>query len=82
MSATSIVAERPVGVEGETAVKLGGSSQGSEENTIVPIASLSEMTGFPVDFIKKELLVDEKGISMKDLRETMAKYLESTMKNL
>ncbi|MCP4912545.1 MAG: hypothetical protein GY909_05460 [Oligoflexia bacterium] len=49
------------------------------ENTAekVQVENLSELTGFPVDFIKKELLVDEESISMEDLRSKMISYLES-----
>jgi len=37
------------------------------------------MTGFPVEFIKKELLLDEEPVSMSQLRKSMAIYLESTI---
>lgn len=44
----------------------------------VNLVSLSEMTGFPVDFIKSELLVDENEMTLTDLRASMATYLEKT----
>lgn len=44
----------------------------------VPLQSLSELTGFPVDFIKKELLLDGENVSMGELRALMTKYLEAT----
>jgi hypothetical protein len=66
MKATNLVAHGPE-------VGLG-------ETQSVPLSSLSEMTGFPVDFIKSELLVNEDQLSMEDLRKSMASYLESTLK--
>lgn len=66
MTATNMVAQKPETVSGET--------------QSVPLSSLSEMTGFPVDFIKSELLVSEDQLSMDDLRKSMASYLESTLK--
>lgn len=50
------------------------------ETQSVPLSSLSEMTGFPVDFIKSELLVSEDQLSMEELRKSMASYLEMTLK--
>lgn len=44
----------------------------------VSIRSLSELTGFPVEFIKKELLLDQEPISMNDLRQSMIAYLEQS----
>ncbi len=44
----------------------------------VSISSLSELTGFPVEFIKKELLLDQEPISMNDLRQSMIAYLEQS----
>jgi hypothetical protein len=48
----------------------------------VPLESLSELTGFPVEFIKKELLLDGETLSMNDLRKSMAVYLENTVQEL
>jgi hypothetical protein len=45
----------------------------------VSFSTLSKMTGFPVEFIKKELLIDEEPVSMSQLRTSMAAYLESTI---
>lgn len=45
----------------------------------VSFSTLSKMTGFPIEFIKKELLLDEEPISMSKLRSSMAIYLESTI---
>ena len=48
-----------------------------QEEQRVSISSLSSLTGFPVEFIKKELLVDDELLSMKQLRNSMLTYLES-----
>lgn len=49
----------------------------------VELSSLSDLTGFPVEFIKKELLIsesdDSKEISLNELRNKMLKYLDKTM---
>ncbi len=45
----------------------------------VSLKTLSEMTGFPVEFIKKELLLDGEEINMETLRESMLRYLEQSM---
>lgn len=44
----------------------------------VSLSSLSEMTGFPVDFIKKELLLENEPVSMQELRQSVLRYLETT----
>lgn len=44
----------------------------------IPLASLSQLTGFPIEFIKKELLLDDEELSLEDLRNSMLNYLEST----
>ena len=54
-------------------------SQTSSKEEQVSFSALSEMTGFPVEFIKKELLIDEEPVSMSQLRTSMAAYLESTI---
>lgn len=54
-------------------------SETSRTEEKVSFSSLSEMTGFPVEFIKKELLIDEEPVSMSQLRTSMAAYLESTI---
>ena len=48
----------------------------------VPLSSLSELTGFPVEFIKKELLLEGEELSMSDLRTSMISYLETTSKEI
>ena len=54
-------------------------SEPSSTEEKVSFSTLSEMTGFPVEFIKKELLIDEEPVSMSQLRTSMASYLESTI---
>ncbi len=56
---------------------IGETKQAVNEDTQkVSLDSLSEMTGFPLDFIKSELIVEGDEISMSDLRKTMVNYLE------
>ena len=52
------------------------------EDQKVPLSSLSELTGFPVEFIKKELLLNGEELSMAELRTSMISYLESTSKEV
>lgn len=45
----------------------------------VNLATLAELTGFPVDYIKRELLLsDDQELSMDDLREKVLSYLDSS----
>ena len=45
----------------------------------VSLKTLSELTGFPVDYIKRELLLsDDQELSMADLREKVLSYLDSS----
>ena len=44
----------------------------------VSLSSLAELTGFPAEFIKKELLLEDP-TSMEALRASMMKYLDSTI---
>jgi hypothetical protein len=66
------------------ATKISGwkDGEGNPETKKVPLESLSELTGFPVDFIKKELLLDQESLSMEDLRKSMVNYLENTAEEL
>jgi len=52
------------------------------ETEKIPLESLSQLTGFPIEFIKKELLLDNEELSMEDLRSSMLNYLESTSTEL
>ncbi len=46
--------------------------------TGVSLGSLSELTGFPVEYIKRELLLDDSAeISMEELRAKVLAYLSS-----
>lgn len=45
----------------------------------VSLSSLSKLTGFPVDFIKKELALENDTLSMKELRKSMLVFLQSTI---
>lgn len=45
----------------------------------VSLKTLSELTGFPVDYIKRELMLsDDQELSMEDLRAKVLSYLDST----
>ncbi len=57
---------------------LSKSNEISDELTQVPLSSLAKLTGFPADFIKKELLLKDP-TSMEALRSSMAKYLDRTL---
>lgn len=75
MSATNVWTQE--GVHEETTHKaLDPQVAGGDEK--ISISSLSELTGFPVEFIKKELLLDQEPISMNDLRQSMIAYLEQS----
>lgn len=77
MSATNVWTQD--GVHEETTHKvLDKQIAGAGEDEKVSIRSLSELTGFPVEFIKKELLLDQEPISMNDLRQSMIAYLEQS----
>lgn len=80
MAATMTVATGSVKDQGETTE--ANTLNQLQEQQIVPLESLSEMTGFPVDFIKKELLLNEDELSMENLRKSMASYLENTIQEL
>lgn len=43
----------------------------------VSLSTLAEMTGFPVDYIKSELLLNKDALSLDELRSIMVKYLSS-----
>jgi hypothetical protein len=65
----------------ENLAESGWQSSGAEQEQ-VSFSKLSEMTGFPVEFIKKELLLDTEPVSIKQLRASMLKYLESSSEML
>lgn len=43
----------------------------------VTLGSLAEMTGFPVDYIKRELLLEDETLSVEELRQRVLAYLNS-----
>lgn len=47
------------------------------EEQKIPLNSLSQLTGFPVDFIKKELLLEDDQLSLAELRKSMLAYMET-----
>ena len=48
----------------------------------VSVNSLSAMTGFPIEFIKKELLISQENISVDELRKSVLDYLQSAQKDI
>jgi len=51
-------------------------------NETISLDSLASLTGFPVDFIKKELVLDSEELSIEDLRKTVAYFLEQTSQDM
>ena len=51
---------------------------GDEEG--ITLEQISLLTNFPEDFIKKELLIDQNEISMKEFRSKVLEYLEKTIR--
>ena len=49
-------------------------------NTELPITfdALADLTGFPVEFIKKELLLNEESVSISELRSKVVDYIKRT----
>ena len=48
-----------------------------EEQKNISMDSLSDMTGFPVEFIKKELLISKSQVSIDELRRSVLDYLQT-----
>ena len=46
-----------------------------EHEETVSVGRLSQLTGFPEDFIKKELLLDDDTLSLFFLRQRVSQYL-------
>ena len=57
---------------------LGNDLPGDDEE--ITLEQISLLTDFPEDFIKKELLIDENEISMKEFRSKVLEYLEKTIR--
>ncbi|MFN8370038.1 MAG: hypothetical protein U0T83_05375 [Bacteriovoracaceae bacterium] len=65
------------GTEGQVQGNVGSSE-------LVSIKNIAEMTGFPIEFIRDELLVgtdfyNDEGVPMDTLRSLMTTYLNTTM---
>lgn len=56
-------------------LKRKQSDETTSEKERVSLSTLSEMTGFPLEFIKKELLIQSDSLSMSELRESVLDYL-------
>ncbi|MBY0415301.1 MAG: hypothetical protein K2Q18_14110 [Bdellovibrionales bacterium] len=53
--------------------------ESSEAGSPVSLGSLAELTGFPVDYIKRELLLSGgEDISIEDLRKKVLAYLNTS----
>ena len=62
------------------AVGLQDVSGPSTDREIVSLGTLAELTGFPVDYIKRELLQEEdetEAMTMDELRKKVLAYLDS-----
>ena len=62
---------------GETTDLMQNMGAQMKDDVKVSLTSLSEMVGFPVEFIQKELLLEGDELSMQDLRRSMLTYLEN-----
>jgi hypothetical protein len=61
------------------ALGLKDENKPSTELEGVSLETLSELTGFPVDYIKRELVLsDEQELSVTDLRNKVMNYLETS----
>ena len=58
-------------LDGNCALKI------DDDQEKIPMSSLSNLTGFPVDYIKKELVLDEEEVTLEQLREHMMVFLNS-----
>lgn len=52
----------------------GHKAQGESVN----LETLAEVSGVPLEYIKKELLLDGEDVSMEDLRSSMLKHLNDS----
>jgi hypothetical protein len=53
----------------------------STSETAVSLGTIAEMTGFPIDYIKRELLLDgefEEAMTVEELRKKVLAYLDSS----
>jgi hypothetical protein len=56
-------------------------SEINESQDLIDLVDLSELSGCPIETIKKELGLEEDEISMDDLRKKMLALLDSTMED-
>lgn len=49
-------------------------AEGSEEG-FVSLSSLSDLTGFPEEFVKRELLIEDEKVTIEELRQMTINYL-------
>jgi len=54
----------------------------NEIQDLIDLVDLSELSGCPIEIIKKELGLEEDEISMDDLRKKMLALLDSTMETV
>lgn len=45
----------------------------------VSVESLSALTGFPKEYIREELFIEDEKVKMSDLRKSMMSYLSKTL---
>lgn len=68
-----------------TAITPQMASRMKRDNEMVSLESLAQLTGFPLETIKEEVLADancESGeISMGELREAMSRFLSAELLN-
>jgi hypothetical protein len=57
-------------------------SKVNETQDLIDLVDLSELSGCPIEIIKKELKLEEDEISMDDLRKKMLALLDSTMETV
>jgi predicted HTH domain antitoxin len=53
----------------------------STSETAVSLGTIAELTGFPIDYIKRELLLDgevEEAMTVEELRKKVLAYLDSS----
>lgn len=47
----------------------------SSEEKVVSLSSLSDLIGFPEDFVKRELLIKDESVTIEELRQMTISYL-------
>lgn len=50
-------------------------AEGSSEESFVSLSSLSDLTGFPEEFVKRELLIEDEKVTIEELRQMTINYL-------